>query len=530
MANLKHCGFFLGLICLLALSACGGSSTTAAPADTAAAFNAWAAQQHSAPAAPAVDASGLPAFPAESGPRGVSASGGSQTVLGADYIIEKYAQVDGTGLIIGPTPDTAGEDTAYGMYSFTGLSGQHLVALTVSAQPSELKMGYYVALADFTKLQWVWFGPVTLPEFKFDFGQRDSQFISPLGNVYFVVATHAANVVTHNFSVLTYDANGGGGKDPGAPTDLVASDGTFADGVGLTWNAGEGAQWYEVYRYAGQNSGAQEWQRLDVTKVPKYFDSNVVAGQVYKYRVRSVAADPDGAERYSAYSNIDSGYSAGGGNTGGPGVPKGLTASDGAYPDQIVVKWQSAPGDQAFRLYRYMEQSTQPGWTLVAETKDPYFYDTAVTPQLLYDYKVQGVAFDANGGATYSDFSNIDSGYAGSTDTGGDPGVPQNLTASDGAYPTQIVVKWTPAAGDQWFRLWRRPTAANTPDWQVVAEPKDAYFYDTSVVPGTLYDYKVQGAAARADGSIAYSADSNIDSGFAGGNGNGGGNGGPDKP
>jgi hypothetical protein len=442
--------------------------------------------------------------------------------------------VDGDTLVIGPSGEQNNKSTAYGMYAFSGLTGQHLLALQVSARPADLEMEYYVALADFTKLQWKWFGPVTLPEFQFNFENQDSRFISPLGNVYFVIATHQANVTTHNYSVLTYRAGGGdGGKDPGAPAGLVASDGDFADGVGLSWNPGDGAQWYEIYRAGGGNAGVPEWERLDVAQDTKYFDSSAMSGQIYGYKVRSVRADAAGQEHYSAFCDPDKGWRGGGdpGN-GGPGVPQGLSASDGAYPGQIVVKWQPAGGDMFFELYRYMEESMQPGWTLVAQTKEPYYFDSEIQPELLYDYKVRAGAYDANGGITYSEFSNIDSGWAGLNNNGGDgrPEPPKLLQASDGAYPDQVVVKWQPGANNQWFELYRYMGQGTNPGWELIATTTEPYFYDASVVPKALYDYKVRAAAAMNDGTVAYSDFSNSDSGYAsGGDGNGGGGNDPGK-
>ena len=75
-----------------------------------------------------------------------------------------------------------------------------------------------------------------------------------------------------------------------------------------------------------------------------------------------------------------------------------------------------------------MENSEGPGWTLVATTKDPYFVDAGVTPGLVYDYEARGAAYAADGSVVYSDYSNIDSGYAsdssGGGGNGGDPNKP----------------------------------------------------------------------------------------------------------
>src|SRR5439155_1692175 len=152
-----------------------------------------------------------------------------------------------------------------------------------------------------------------LPEFQYNFENDGNHYISPNGNVYFIVATHEINVATHSSSTLTFTDTtppGGGGQNPGAPSNLAASDGTYADHVGLTWNAGDGAQRYELWRLAPQH----DWAVLGTTTGTVYEDTAVTPGTIYYYKVRA-ARQGQGGVVYSDFSNVDSGYESQHGDT-----------------------------------------------------------------------------------------------------------------------------------------------------------------------------------------------------------------------
>ncbi|MBI2514186.1 MAG: immunoglobulin domain-containing protein [Opitutae bacterium] len=91
-----------------------------------------------------------------------------------------------------------------------------------------------------------------------------------------------------------------------APTDPVASDGTYSDGVRLTWTAPLAWRRFEVWRNTVDNS-ATATQLAQRVLLPYYFDATAVQGQTYYYWVK--AANPAGATGFSA---SDTGYSSNG--------------------------------------------------------------------------------------------------------------------------------------------------------------------------------------------------------------------------
>jgi fibronectin type 3 domain-containing protein len=503
MRIVRHLSLLAAAACLWWAASCGSTGSTAPGSQ----LNAGPVA-NGAPAP--VDASGLPSFPVESGPRTPSANGGSLTVLGKDFLQQAYSTVDGDSLDIGPSDGQEGHNTAYGLYKFEGLSGKSLASLTVEALPGSPDMEYYIGLADFTHLQWKWLGPSSLPEFQYDFSGDNDHYISPLGNVYFIVATHGANTATHSSSTLAFgDGGGNGGHNPGAPTDLQASDGTYADHVGLTWNAGDGAQSYEVWRHRiGDDPNVPEWGKIGDAQTTSFSDTDVVASRHYYYKVRSVSTDGNNTY-YSDFSNVDSGYIGdGGGGPHNPGAPSNLVASDGTYADHVVIHWAAGDGAQWYEVWRYAAVEGE-GWVLLGTTEHTEYSDTGATPGHVYYYKARSAANGDNGNVLYSDYSNIDSGYAG---TLSGPGVPHDLVASDGTYTDHVAVTWLASDGAQWYELYRAD--ANSDNWALIATTNDLGYNDTDVTPGTVYQYRVR-AGSQGDNGNQYSGWSNTDTGYA---------------
>lgn len=90
---------------------------------------------------------------------------------------------------------------------------------------------------------------------------------------------------------------------PAAPTGVSASDGTFSDGVHVTWAAPTGATAYEVWRNTtNSSSSATKISATDVTTTT-YTDTTATAGKTYFYWVK--AKNSAGTSGFSA---SDSGF------------------------------------------------------------------------------------------------------------------------------------------------------------------------------------------------------------------------------
>jgi len=344
------------------MSACGGSTTVNTPPDsTAQEFQAWLAAVDTSTYAP-VSSDGLPTIPVDVSPAGHSTSvvGDPVVKLGADHFnAYNYEDVE-TAVRLTAPESGAGENhpLAFAMYRIEGLSGLCPQSMTVACLPEMLDDNFYIGVADYTRMNWRFFGPFTLPETEVDLSGFSERFISNAGNFYFLVVTHAGMSCLHSQTSITF-AEGGDSRLPGAPSGLQASDGEIDSAVGLAWIPGPGSAWFTVFRkLAGDyhaDDPAFEWQVIGESLEPNYLDETAEAGVVYAYKVR--AGNEAGQ---SGFSNVDTGFAGGeppvgyrihgwlrtppgGGVTGEPvpnvevtllGLPEPLTirtAEDGAY-------------------------------------------------------------------------------------------------------------------------------------------------------------------------------------------------------
>lgn len=365
MRNRSIAGLLI-LALIWLLTACGGGSTVAPPAgDDPPAGN---GQDVTPPAPSGQDPGalqdwadgaaaepepvlwrGLPPVPVEGEHEASQASDRPEfMVLGKDALDYSQCEISGDSMIInvGAVAETNPDGIpAWALYRIRGLQDVDPVSLNVECLPAGMGHQYSVAVADYTTLEWYWFGPVSLPELECDLKSVDHRFVTNIGNLYFLVVCGGTDVATHSRSTIFYE-DGGGGNLPGAPARLVASKGEFIDGVGLTWLRGAGADFYEVWRKGADVFGPfpgdptvpppgdpegnpppgtdpdgsprsdippsdpnirppefDAWLHIGSTEVTEYFDATAIPGFVYMYKVRAV-----NDAGMSAFSNIDEGW------------------------------------------------------------------------------------------------------------------------------------------------------------------------------------------------------------------------------
>jgi len=160
---------------------------------------------------------------------------------------------------------------------------------------------------------------------------------------------------------------------PAVPQNLSASDGTYLDKVLITWDAVSGATYYELYR---ADSPGGEKSLLDSPTLTQYEDTSALVDELYYYWVKAC-----NAEGCSAFSEFDTGY------RGLPGIPQNVQASDGTYPDKILVTWDSTTGATYYKLYR--AESLGGDRTLIASPTSTSYDDADVEMLLEYYYWVQ---------------------------------------------------------------------------------------------------------------------------------------------
>ncbi|MCH7471820.1 carboxypeptidase regulatory-like domain-containing protein [bacterium] len=253
--------------------------------------------------------------------KGASATGGDEggySVSGLDYM-QAYGQTEGDdGLLL----KSLEEEMAWAMYKISGLEGKEVASLAVECIPGSLGEEYFVGVGSFTNRHWQW-SSTTLPEFVFEL-RDDETYVSPLGNLYFVVAVYDGASCTVIKGTAIVDG-GGGTRRPHAPIHLEASDGTQRGGILLRWqDSAKHDNYYLVLRKPvsdlerhqadGLPGDGEERDRPDDGGRPHFriigrseethfFDDNANPNVLYAYMVAAV----NRAGR-SGHSNVDTGY------------------------------------------------------------------------------------------------------------------------------------------------------------------------------------------------------------------------------
>ena len=181
------------------------------------------------------------------------------------------------------------------------------------------------------------------------------------------------------------------GSAPSAPTNIQASDGTYADKVRITWDSSSGATGYEVYQAASPSGGKTS---LGNASSSLFDDITATAGTTYYYWV----------EACNTYGcSTDSDYDAGWRNYL---PPDNVQATDGTYTDKVRISWNSSPGAGSYKLYRALSSGGSKSY-LGPDTASP-FDDTTASTGTIYYYWVTACGSDAS---TCSDYGDHNTGY-----------------------------------------------------------------------------------------------------------------------
>ncbi|MCB1236452.1 MAG: hypothetical protein KDM91_15400 [Verrucomicrobiae bacterium] len=258
-----------------------------------------------------------------------------------------------------------------------------------------------------------------------------------------------------------------------APANLSASDGTSEAEVALGWDAVDGAVSYRIFRGASADFAAASL--LGATADTAFADTTAETGLTYSYFVVAVSETEAGPA-----SAPDSGSL-------GLGGVSGLTATDGAHTDRVVVSWEAlAGGASLYRVYRG-ESSDSTAAAEIASTAGTSTDDTTAVPGRVYYYWVRA----ENGGVTGA-FSGSDTGYAVLE-------APSGLTASDNR-ETDVLLGWNAVVGAMAYTVYRSDS-----DNVVTAEPVGTTaatsLADTSAAADQAYVYWVE--AESVDGVVS---------------------------
>ncbi|HZU86573.1 MAG TPA: alpha-amylase family glycosyl hydrolase, partial [Anaerolineaceae bacterium] len=229
---------------------------------------------------------------------------------------------------------------------------------------------------------------------------------------------------------------GGSSEPPLAPTNVQATDGSFADKVRITWQISTGTASYDVYR-ALTADGSKVL--LGNATAALMDDTTAVAGTTYYYWVKAKNA---GGE--SDFSTADSGYR----NISQPlDAPVSVQASDGTFTDKVAVTWGMVNEATSYDVYR--SDILGGSKTLLGNTTTISYNDITGAANVPYYYWVK-----AKNASSESDFSVADSGYRNSP----------NPTSCEGAESGDGTISTAEIFHDSTLLDYRNPLGNIAPD------------------------------------------------------------------
>lgn len=308
-----------------------------------------------------------------------------------------------------------------------------------------------------------------------------------LGRIYYYRVKACNSYGCSDFSEA--DAGFAAASAPGAPQNVQASDGTYSDRVRITWSPVTGAARYEVHRATSLDG---TYELIGETTTTTYDDMAVTVGTTYWYKVRAW-----NVLGYGPFSEPDSGYAsaAGGGGGGGgtqlPGQVRGVSASDGTYPDKIRITWNSVSGAKTYRVYR-SPTGVEGTFSQIAEVPSgTTSYDDTTIDDLCDEY---WYAVSAWNDAGEGPLSVPDSGYLGGTLEQVKTDKIKVTVTPSGTDATEATVKlvWD-AVKDAtkfgvYYEIWRRAPA----EVSMKIATTTATSYEDTVEIGKTYYYKIR--------------------------------------
>lgn len=162
-----------------------------------------------------------------------------------------------------------------------------------------------------------------------------------------------------------------------------------------------------------------------------------------------------------------------------PGMPTGITASDGLYPDYVLVSWNPVPNADDYVVARRVFGTST--WNMTGfPTVGPPFYDSYfVVPGVIYEYSVS--ARNQWGWGFYS--IDTDTGYAGGL------APPSGVAASQGTFLDRVRLTWSAVPGAAGYLVARSPDGGGIPTTEWVT---GTMWDDMGALPaGSFWEYWV---------------------------------------
>lgn len=277
-----------------------------------------------------------------------------------------------------------------------------------------------------------------------------------------------------------------------APTDVTATQGTFAGKVVVSWSAVNHATRYRVYRSVTADDPDPEYLNEVVAPTTSYDNTtagwSVTEGVHYFYFIAALHAGPD--NEASSFDEPAEGWR-------GIGVPANVSVTDGTKTDSVNISWNAVSQATHYRVYRStVEYDPAPALLGAVAAPSMGYTDSTAAHDILYWYSVSAVYSDDEGAR-----SDVDSGYRGMKP-------PLNVLASNDLEDS-IEITWDSVTGATGYAIYRAETETGT--YTQVGTDDASPYTDGPFEPDTAYWYKL-----KATNSLATSAFSNADNGNTG--------------
>lgn len=278
---------------------------------------------------------------------------------------------------------------------------------------------------------------------------------------------------------------------PEAPS---ATDGTYKDGIKISWIVPAEPVVYELY-YKAETAGDDDWKMLNdddndgSVVLPKAGDAS--DGQLFEFKLRAYNNNQstDESRLYTDYSSIEQG------NVFGAGAMT-VSASYGENPEAITISWTPAIGADYYEIYR--DSVRLPG-----QHKGTSYSDSSVSklsPDVSnpiplskeYVYTVVPVS---------NSLGPVDKSYC-NTATGKLFAPPEGISASKGGFVGRINISWN-VVDDATYYMLQKYKLSDSGEYIAVGDPirVDGTSYDDTVSTGAVY-YSVQAVNSNGVASL----------------------------
>jgi fibronectin type 3 domain-containing protein len=275
--------------------------------------------------------------------------------------------------------------------------------------------------------------------------------------------TESASTFYGAFSLSRFatPALGGVTNANAAPTEY--------NSIGVSWDAVDGANGYEIWRAVGGDRG---YAKLTDTATVTHGDTGLVTGTTYYYKVRAFRTIGE-TRVYGAFSPAVSAA------TPVLGAVNNANAAVSGF-DSIDVSWDAVTDATGYQVWRAVGADS--GYAMLTEVASASHSDTDLTTGTTYYYKVR--AFRTIGATrVYGAFSPVKSA------TTQVLGSAKNTAAVSSGFDS-IGVTWDAVTYATGYEVWRAVGADS--GYTKRTDAASASYSDTGLTTGTRYYYKVR--------------------------------------